>query len=191
MIKRCYSCGKAKNLDQWKPSSRMAASAPCRSCASISRKKHYQNNKERSNNTAAIYRERNKEKIAEQKKQYRLAHPEVEAARKKAHYEANKKEHHAYANARRHKTRALTISLPGEREALRSIYSHRDECRVLSGDGYHVDHIVPLKNPVVCGLHASWNLQILPQDLNDAKGNSFDPSVALVNSTLPRPIPTW
>lgn len=56
-------------------------------------------------------------------------------------------------------------------EEMERVYWLAKDLKAISGEDYHVDHIVPLQGKDVCGLHVPWNLQVLPADLNLGKGN--------------------
>lgn len=61
-----------------------------------------------------------------------------------------------------------------QKQLISTFYDHAKDCESVSGETYHVDHIVPLKGENVCGLHVPWNLQVLPADVNIAKSNRVD-----------------
>lgn len=54
-----------------------------------------------------------------------------------------------------------------DRAALRAVYRACPE-------GWHVDHVVPLKGADVSGLHVPWNLRCVPAEANATKGRTFD-----------------
>ena len=58
-----------------------------------------------------------------------------------------------------------------QKEQIKSVYNLASELTKQTGVPYQVDHIIPLNNPIVCGLHVPWNLQALPAKENMSKGN--------------------
>jgi hypothetical protein len=55
----------------------------------------------------------------------------------------------------------------------------------LSGQPWHVDHVVPLNGATVSGLNTHWNLEVIPGARNLAKNNRFTQS----DATRPLPAP--
>lgn len=60
-------------------------------------------------------------------------------------------------------------------QAIQRIYKKAADLSKKTGVKFHVDHLVPLAHPLVCGLHCEANLHVLPGALNVAKSNAFHP----------------
>ena len=68
--------------------------------------------------------------------------------------------------------RATPKWLSAEHKAeIRRLYRIRNELIAATGRLYEVDHVVPIRNKSVCGLHVPWNLAVVQRDLNQKKRN--------------------
>jgi hypothetical protein len=93
----------------------------------------------------------NKEELSLKKKEYRKANPELDKA----------------YNAKRKASILQASPQWANQDEINRIYK-------MCPEGHHVDHIVPLQNKLVCGLHCEFNLQHLPIKENLSKGNRFE-----------------
>jgi hypothetical protein len=60
-------------------------------------------------------------------------------------------------------------------KAIRDVYREADRLTVQTGVKHHVDHIIPLTHPRVCGLHVADNLRPIPAGPNMSKNNYWCP----------------
>lgn len=57
--------------------------------------------------------------------------------------------------------------------AMFELYAMRDELTAATGIPHHVDHIVPIQHPLVCGLNCEANLRVITATENLSKRNHF------------------
>jgi len=79
----------------------------------------------------------------------------------------------ADTKARRRKHREATPPwlTRKQKSEIRQLYQIAITMTKTTGEQYVVDHIVPLRNNEVCGLHVPWNLQVIKRSANRAKRN--------------------
>ena len=74
---------------------------------------------------------------------------------------------------RRHKNATPPWITQEQKEAIKGLYLHAMRLTKITGERYVVDHIIPLINPTVCGLHVPWNLRVITQEENLLKSNKL------------------
>ena len=78
---------------------------------------------------------------------------------------------------RRHKDATPPWITKEQKQAIRQLYAQALSLTRITGEQYVVDHIVPLRNPTVCGLHVPWNLRVITQEDNLKKSNKLTETV--------------
>lgn len=77
-----------------------------------------------------------------------------------------------YANNAKRRALELRAAVAWANQAeIKRLYRAADLMTLATGVPYHVDHVVPLKSPVVCGLHCEANLQVITAEQNCKKRN--------------------
>ena len=119
---------------------------------------------------------KNKSVYMERAKKWLNEHPEYVTAYAEMHRTKNKALYNAY-RAKRRATEQEAIPSWANRSKIDEIYKQAICITEETGVQHHVDHIVPIISPIVCGLHWEENLQVIPAFLNIAKGNRQWPNM--------------
>lgn len=170
--KSCCKCGSEKFLNEFSnDKSRKDGKNPrCKACdavyfsnrSEVTRKKATERQESgKYDDYYLSYRKAHKDEARAYNKQYKLLNRSKVASRD--------------AKRRAAKLKATPTWLTEQHFAeIEAVYAHARDCRLVTGEPYHVDHIVPLQGRNVCGLHVPWNLQVLPAEVNVRKNNRYE-----------------
>jgi len=149
----CVECMK----EDWAVDNAKRSEKPKSEAAKAAGKRYYQKNRE-----AVIARA--------------AARPANEVRQYKDKHKQNNPEYYkALTSVRKRRHRAATPPwiTKDQKLQIRQMYLEAQRLTKLTGERYVVDHIVPLINEAVCGLHVPWNLRIMTQEENLRKSNKL------------------
>lgn len=139
----------------------------------IHRKSHYEENKDVILAQQREYYSENKDVIIKKNNVYYWNNRETCLVRQSVYTSKNRARCNVHSSARRAVERRAT-PVWADIDIMERIYSLSREQSALTGVLHHVDHIVPLKHPLVCGLHTQENLRVITSTKNLSKSNKFD-----------------
>lgn len=104
---------------------------------------------------ARIYREANRQKTRDAALRWQRDNPGKVNAANAARYAAKLRATPGWANL----------------DEIAKFYEEAEKLAKIHCVDYHVDHVVPLRSKLVCGLHCEANLEVIPAFENRSKGN--------------------
>ncbi len=133
----------------------------------------------------------NKKKQGEKSRAWRLANAEAaniidnrykqrnrgRLAASNAEWGRNNRDKRRATTAKRKAAKLRATPSWANHDEIARIYRLAQELQELTGVAMHVDHVVPLQHPFVCGLHCERNLQIVPARFNEGKKNYWWPDM--------------
>lgn len=197
LTKICSSCNEELLLDSFhkQKSGKYGVTSTCKQCKKNYHKTWYENNREFRLEETKQYNKDNKDIVKERSKIFREKNKERLNEESRQRYRKNKHKKKDYArnyylsnqaayNYRTIKRKMLLIQATPtwartelEDFAISEMYDKAKRLEEITGNSFHVDHIVPINSNIVCGLHCLENLQLLLASENLSKSNRYWPDM--------------
>jgi hypothetical protein len=192
-VKACKRCGTVKSHSEFYSCKQRAdgVRADCKACTKEMSAAAYVSNKQRRYVQTKNWQGANKERVRANRLRAYQQDPRPSKEATMRWRRANLVRHREYRREYRQINPASVVASELRRKraleqacvkwasskAMSAIY-RRARSLSKSGAGvFEVDHVVPLRHPLVCGLHVEFNLKILPRTENRQKSNRFWPDM--------------
>jgi hypothetical protein len=191
--KACKRCGLVKPHGEFYAcSTRLdGLRADCKFCIKQLSSAAYFANRERRAATVRAWQIANRARLRELARVRNRSKPESGRAATKRWRAKNRERHRAYrrryryinpasvvaSELRRKRTLEQAFVQWADRNVISGIYRKARAMSKKTGSKFEVDHVVPLRHPLVCGLHVEANLEIVPLTVNRQKSNCFWPDM--------------
>lgn len=109
----------------------------------------------------AAWKSRNRDHVNAKNREWKQRNPAVLAAN----------------SARRRASRLLATPSWANHAAILDLYRQAAELTKKTGIAWHVDHVVPIRSRLVCGLHCESNMRVIEGRENIRKSNRFWPDM--------------
>ena len=167
---RCIACVPLEN-ERCKQTQRRWREKNRQYCADKT-KEFYVANKDHCIAVRNKWRLLNKDRVNENQRRWRQRNIEHVRAWNRRWKKHNADKTRAYGARRCWRVRQATPKW-ADTDRIEEIYKAARLSTETTGIKHEVDHIIPLINPIVCGLHIPANLQILSESQNKSKSNTF------------------
>lgn len=169
-VKRCSKCKEHKETSSFhlSKSNRDGFCYVCKVCTHTA----YLAAKEHRCNRASLWKKTNPEKRLANNRKWREENQDKARTCAREWAQRNR----AYGASARAKRRATQLRATPSWANQFIIEEAFDLARIRTeafGFSWHVDHIIPLRGELVCGLHVENNLRVIPASINLSKGNTF------------------
>lgn len=154
-VKACTKCRRFKRHDEFNREKQRkdGRSSSCKQCEQQRCTKYRQKNR----HVWRRHYQRNAKAYKDRSKQRRINHPEEKLVNEQNRRAAKKQALPSWA-----KSKAIQAEF-------KRIAQHKQWLDEVANRSHHIDHILPLQNDFVCGLHVPWNLIVLSSEDNISK----------------------
>lgn len=193
ICKACSVCGVTKPSTDFhkKSGAKDGLCSACKPCAVLRSKAWHEQNRQRAILSAKQRYERNKDAALNYRKEWRSRTVEYrkkyaadwkEKNRDKVNslnrkWKANNAPAVTMDHARRRASKLTATPSWADTSRIKAIYIQARKLSESTGNLYTVDHIVPLRSSIVCGLHCESNLQVMLRTENIRKSNKWWPDM--------------